>query len=60
VPTISLSLSVEAGTHQLGVTFLASNFAPLLDFNNAFERSTIETGGLPGFTLLSAYRLGTN
>src|SRR5262249_49387495 len=24
--------------------------APLLDLNNPFERSTIETGGLPGFT----------
>src|SRR5262249_4603741 len=25
-------------------------YAPLLDLNNPFERSTIETGGLPGFT----------
>lgn len=50
VPTIRLSLPVEAGPHSLGVTFLASNFAPVLDLNDAFERSTIETGGLPGFT----------
>jgi len=50
VPTFALSLPVEAGPHELGVTFLASNYAPILDFNNAFERSTIETGGLPGFT----------
>ncbi len=32
------------------MTFLATNFAPGLDLNNACERSTIETGGLPGFT----------
>ncbi len=50
VPTISRTIPVEAGPHELGVTFIASNYAPLLDFNNAFERSTIETGGLPGFT----------
>jgi hypothetical protein len=48
--TIDLRLAVTAGLHKVGVTFLASNFAPLLDLNNAFERSTIETGGLPGFT----------
>jgi len=48
--TIDLRLDVTAGPHKVGVTFLASNFAPLLDLNNAFERSTIETGGLPGFT----------
>jgi hypothetical protein len=34
----------------VGVTFLATNYAPGLDMNRAFERSTIETGGLPGFT----------
>lgn len=50
VPSLELVLPVEAGPHEVGVTFLASNFAPSLDFNNAFERSTIETGGLPGFT----------
>ena len=35
---------------KIGVTFLATNFAPGLDMNHAFDRSTIETGGLPGFT----------
>ena len=48
--TIDVRLPVTAGPHKVGVTFLASNYAPLLDLNNAFERSTIETGGLPGFT----------
>ena len=50
VPTIDLVIPVTAGPHQVGVTFLASNYAPGLDLNNAFERSRIETGGLPGFT----------
>lgn len=48
--TIDVRIPVTAGPHKLGVTFLASNYAPLLDLNDAFERSTIETGGLPGFT----------
>ena len=47
---IDLSLPVEAGPHTVGVTFLATNLAPSLDLNDAFLRSTIETGGLPGFT----------
>ena len=48
--TIDVRVPVTAGPHEVGVTFLATNFAPLLDLNNDFERSTIETGGLPGFT----------
>src|SRR5690606_26687662 len=48
--TIDVRVPVTAGPHKVGVTFLATNFAPLLDLNNDFERSTIETGGLPGFT----------
>jgi len=48
--TIDVRVPITAGPHRLGVTFLATNFAPLLDLNNDFERSTIETGGLPGFT----------
>jgi len=48
--TIDLSLPVSAGPHEVGVTFLATNYAPGLDLNKAFDRSTIETGGLPGFT----------
>jgi hypothetical protein len=48
--TIDLTVPVTAGPHEVGVTFLASNYAPGLDLNDAFERTTIETGGLPGFT----------
>jgi Protein of unknown function (DUF1592)/Protein of unknown function (DUF1588)/Protein of unknown function (DUF1587)/Protein of unknown function (DUF1585)/Protein of unknown function (DUF1595) len=48
--TIDITLPVKAGPHRVGVTFLATNYAPGLDMNHAFDRSTIETGGLPGFT----------
>jgi len=48
--TLDLRVPITAGPHQLGVTFTATNFAPLLDLNQRFLRSTIETGGLPGFT----------
>jgi Protein of unknown function (DUF1592)/Protein of unknown function (DUF1588)/Protein of unknown function (DUF1587)/Protein of unknown function (DUF1585)/Protein of unknown function (DUF1595) len=48
--TIDVTVPVKAGPHRVGVTFLATNYAPGLDMNHAFDRSTIETGGLPGFT----------
>jgi hypothetical protein len=48
--TIDVTVPMTAGLHHIGVTFLATNYAPGLDLNHAFERSTIETGGLPGFT----------
>jgi hypothetical protein len=41
---------MKAGPHKIGVTFLATNATPGLDMNHAFDRSTIETGGLPGFS----------
>jgi hypothetical protein len=47
---IDVKVPVPAGPHKVGVTFLATHFAPGLDMNHAFDRSTIETGGLPGFT----------
>jgi hypothetical protein len=48
--TIDVRVPITAGPHRVGVTFLATNYAPGLDINRAFERSTIETGGLPGFS----------
>ncbi len=48
--TIDVTLPVTAGPHRIGVTFLATNYAPGLDLNHAFDRSTIETGGIPGYT----------
>src|SRR5439155_1146964 len=34
----------------LGVTFLATNFAPVLDLDRHFMRDTLQTGPTPGFT----------
>jgi cytochrome c551/c552 len=48
--TVDIRFTTRAGLHSVGVTFLATQYAPLLDIDNPFERSTIETGGLPGFT----------
>ena len=48
--TIDLRFPVRAGLHTIGVTFLATQYAPTLDLNDQFLRTTIETGGLPGFT----------
>ena len=39
-----------AGTHAVGATFLATNFAPLLDLDKHFRRSTVQTGPTPGYT----------
>jgi mono/diheme cytochrome c family protein len=48
--TLDLRVPVTAGPHTVGVTFLATQYAPVQDINKHFLRSTIETGGLPGFT----------
>ena len=39
-----------AGGHMIGATFLATNFAPLLDLDKHFMRSTVQTGPTPGYT----------
>ena len=47
--TADVHVQVKAGVHTVGVTFLATQLAPSSDLNEHFLRSTIETGGLPGF-----------
>ena len=42
-------IHVKAGFHKVGVTFLATNYAPDSNINHVFERATIETGGIPGY-----------
>ena len=39
-----------AGKHMVGATFLATNYAPLLDLDKHFMRSTLQTGPTPGYT----------
>jgi mono/diheme cytochrome c family protein len=48
--TAPVIIPVTAGAHTVGVTFLATNYAPGSDLDEHFLRSTLETGGLPGFT----------
>jgi mono/diheme cytochrome c family protein len=48
--TLDLRIPVKAGPHAVGVTFAATHYAPINDLNKHFLRSTLETGGLPGFT----------
>jgi Protein of unknown function (DUF1592)/Protein of unknown function (DUF1588)/Protein of unknown function (DUF1585)/Protein of unknown function (DUF1587)/Protein of unknown function (DUF1595)/Planctomycete cytochrome C len=47
--TADVHFHVKAGLHTVGVTFLATQLAPSQDLDQHFLRSTIETGGLPGF-----------
>jgi hypothetical protein len=47
--TAEVHFQVKAGPHTVGVTFLATQLAPSQDLDEHFLRSTIETGGLPGF-----------
>jgi hypothetical protein len=42
-------IPVKAGLHRVGVTFLATNYAPDNNINDLFLRATIETGGIPGY-----------
>ena len=39
-----------AGPHAVGVTFPQTNFAPVLDLDQHFQRDTLQTGPTPGFT----------
>jgi len=47
--TFNFKFHAAAGLHTVVVTFLATNYAPGNDLDQHFLRSTIETGGLPGF-----------
>jgi hypothetical protein len=40
----------KAGVQQVGATFLATQYAPLLDLDRRFRRSTIQTGPTPGYS----------
>jgi mono/diheme cytochrome c family protein len=40
----------RAGPHKVGATFLATQYAPLLDLDRRFRRSTLQTGPTPGYT----------
>src|SRR5580693_3817429 len=47
--TFNFAFKATAGLHTVVVTFLATNYAPGNDLDEHFLRSTIATGGLPGY-----------
>jgi mono/diheme cytochrome c family protein len=49
-PPMRVRFKATAGTHLVGATFPATNFAPLLDLDKHFMRSTVQTGPTPGYT----------
>ena len=50
IPKMTVRVHTTAGSHLVGATFLATNFAPLLDLDQHFMRDTLQTGPTPGFT----------
>jgi hypothetical protein len=44
---IDVSLPVKAGAHLVGVTFLATNYRPSLDFIRQYERKSLEDNPIP-------------
>src|SRR5258706_6273244 len=49
VPKMTVKIKVTAGRHDVGVTFPQTNFAPVLDLDQHFDRDTLQTGPTPGF-----------
>jgi hypothetical protein len=47
---MQVEFKTTAGTHALGATFLETNFAPVLDLDKQFVRTTLQTGPTPGYT----------
>ena len=47
---MQLRFKTTAGLHKLGATFLETNFAPVLDLDKQFVRTTLQTGPTPGYT----------
>jgi hypothetical protein len=47
---MQVRFKATAGQHTIGGTFLTTNFAPVLDLDRHFMRSTLQTGPTPGYT----------
>ncbi len=45
--SIDVSLPVKAGSHMVGVTFLAANYGPSLDFIRQYGRKSLEDNPIP-------------
>jgi hypothetical protein len=47
---MEVTFRTTAGLHAIGATFLETNFAPVLDLDKQFVRTTLQTGPTPGYT----------
>jgi cytochrome c5 len=45
--SIDVTVPVKAGSHKVGVTFLATNFRPTLDLIKQYERKSLENNSIP-------------
>ena len=45
--SIDVTVPIKAGSHMVGVTFLATNYRPSLDLIRQFERKSLEDNGIP-------------
>jgi hypothetical protein len=45
--SIALTVPVKAGSHKVGVTFLATNYRPTLDLIKQYERKSLENNSIP-------------
>src|SRR5215469_1189035 len=45
--SLDLTIPVKAGTHQVGATFLATNYRPSLDLIRQYERKSLENNSIP-------------
>jgi mono/diheme cytochrome c family protein len=45
--SISVTVPVKAGSHKVGVTFLATNYRPTLDLIKQYERKSLENNSIP-------------
>jgi hypothetical protein len=45
--SIDLSIPIKAGTHMVGVTFVAANYRPSLDLIKQFDRKSLEDNPIP-------------
>src|SRR6202030_3910023 len=44
---IEVTIPVKAGTHMVGVTFLATNYRPSLDMIRQYEQKSLENNAIP-------------
>jgi hypothetical protein len=49
-PPMQIRFAAKAGQHTIAVTFLQTNFAPILDIDIHPLRDTVQTGPTPGYT----------